>query len=82
VACKSYSYEAGTQILRIDGSGYFVKKTVGLAKLSFLENGSILTVAPEVPYLYVSKSGKELYLVKSATGFNGKVYWYYEKIML
>lgn len=82
VACKSYSYEAGTQILRIDGSGYFVKKTVGLAKLSFLENGSILTVAPEVPYLYVSKSGKELYLVKSATGFDGKVYWYYEKIML
>lgn len=82
VAYKNYTYEAGTQILRIDDSGYFVKKTLGLNNLTIIENGNIFSIIPEVPYIYVNKSGKELYLVKVAMGNSGKKYWYYEKIDL
>ncbi len=81
VAAKSYSYEAGTQILRIDDSGYFVKKTLGLNNLTFVENGYMMSVSPDIRYMYVNKTGKELYIIKTATGYN-KNYWYYEKIAL
>jgi len=82
VAYKSYSYEVGAQIQRIDDSGYFVKKTVGLNNLTFVENGYSMTVIPDIPYMYVNKAGTELYIIKTATGYNNKVYWYYEKIIL
>lgn len=82
VAYKSYNYETGTRILRIDDSGYFIKKTVALNNLTIIENGNIFSIIPEVPYMYVSKSGKELYLVKVIMGNSGKNYWYYEKIAL
>jgi len=82
VAYKSYSYETGTRILRIDDSGYFVKSTVALNSLTIVENGNIFSIMPEVPHMYVRKSGKELYLLKVITGNSGKNYWYYEKIAL
>lgn len=82
VAYKSYNYETGTRILRIDDSGYFVKSTVALNSLTIIENGNIFSIMPEVPHMYVSKLGKELYLVKVIMGNSGKNYWYYEKIAL
>jgi hypothetical protein len=82
VASKSYNYEAGSQIRRIDDSGFFVKKTFSLNNISLVENGNFFTIIPEVPYMFVNKAGKELYLVKVAMGNSGKNYWYYEKIDL
>jgi hypothetical protein len=72
----------GTQILRIDDSGYFLKKTIELSNMWVIENENISSVMPSVPYLFVNKTGKELYLLKVVTGNIGKKYWYYEKINL
>jgi len=82
VASKGYNYETGSQIQRIDDSGFFVKKTFSLNNITMLENGNLFTIIPEVPYMFVNKAGKELYLVKVAMGNSGKNYWYYEKIDL
>jgi hypothetical protein len=82
VAYKSYNYEAGSQIQRMDDTGYFVKKTFSLNNITMVENENLFTIIPEVPYMFVNKAGKELYLVKVAKGNSGKNYWYYEKIDL
>ena len=82
VASKSYNYEAGSQIQRIDDSGFMVKKSFSLNNITLVENGNLFTIIPEVPYMFVNKAGKELYLIKVATGNSGKNYWYYEKIDL
>jgi len=78
----SYNYETGAQILRIDDTGYFVKKTISLNKIPLVENGYYFTYIPEVPYIYVNNTGKELILIKSVSGNSGKKYWYFEKITL
>lgn len=82
VACRNSIWEAGNQILRIDDSGYFIKKIHGLNNLTLTENGNVISVTPEIPYMYINKAGKELYLIKVAMGNSGKNYWYYEKIDL
>lgn len=82
VAFKGYSYETGTKILRIDDSGYFIKSTFAVDNISVEENGNFYSVSPEIPYMFVSKTGKDLYIIKMATGNSGKNYWYYEKISL
>jgi hypothetical protein len=82
MAYNSYNGEISAQILRIDDSGYFIKKTYGLNNINLVENGNFFSFTPVVPYMYVDKTGKELYLVKMITGNSGKNYWYYEKIDL
>ena len=82
VAFKSYSYETGTKILRIDDSGYFIKNTFAVNNIPIEENGNFFSVIPEIPYMFVGKTGQDLYLIKQAMGNSGKNYWYYEKISL
>lgn len=79
---KSYSNEPGTRVLRIDDSGYFRKDAFAVNNCVVDENGTTLSLVPEVPWMFVSKSGKELNLIKKGTGNSGKTYWFYEKIEL
>lgn len=80
VAYKSYS--GGSMILRIDDSGYTRKQVFAVNDCLVVENGTLLTMAPEVSYMYVNKSGTELYLIKKGMNYTGLTYWFYEKIDL
>lgn len=80
VAYKSYS--GGAMILRIDDSGYTRKQVFAVNDCLAVENGTLLTMPPEVSYMYVNKSGNELYLIKKGMNYTGITYWFYEKIDL
>ncbi len=82
VVYKSYSYETGTQVLRIDDSGYFRKNAFAVNNCFVIENSNMLSLAPDVPYIFVNKSGSELYLIKKGNSNSGKAYWFYENITL
>ena len=82
VVYKSFYYETGTQVLRIDDSGYFRKDAFAVNNCLVIENSNMLSLAPDVPYMFVNKSGKELYLIKKGNSNSGKAYWFYEKITL
>jgi hypothetical protein len=82
VVYKAYSYEVGTRVLRIDDSGFFTKSAFRVGDCVVTENGFTQSIDPEVPYMFVSKSGKELGLIKKGMSNSGKVYWFYEKITL
>ncbi len=79
---KSYSYEIGTKVLRIDDSGYYTKNTFQVNDLTVEENGTLLSLAPEVPYMFVSKTGQELHLIKKGTSNSGVTYWRHEQVHL
>ena len=82
VVYKSNNYETGTKVLRIDDSGYFTKKSFGVDNCMVIENGSMLSLDPEVPYMFVNKAGTELYLIKKGSSNSGKDYWFHEKMDL
>jgi len=82
VVYKSFYYETGTQVLRFDDSGFFRKEAFGVGNCFVNENGNILSLAPDVPYMFVNKSGNELHLIKKGNSNSGKAYWFYEKISL
>ena len=76
-----YNSSNGTRLLRIDDEGYFTKNAFSVNNCVVVENGNMGSLPTEVPYMYVSKSGKELHLVKKGIG-SSKSYWFYEKISL
>lgn len=82
VANKSFNSQLGTRILRIDDSGFLTKNAFTVGNCVAVENGTTLSLIPEVSYMYVNKSGKELNLIKKGVSNIGQIYWSYEKIIL
>jgi len=82
VVYKSHIDATGTQVLRIDDSGYFLKNSFGVNRCLVIDNGNLLSLTPEVPYMFVNRAGTELNLIKKVSGSSGKGYWFYEKISL
>jgi hypothetical protein len=82
IVYKAYSYEVGTRVLKIDDSGYFTKAAFSVNNLTVNENGNTLSLAPEVPYMFISKLGNELHLIKKGMANSGFNYWSYERISL
>jgi len=82
IAYTGYNSEVGCKVSRIDDAGYFIKKSFAVNNITIEENNTLLTLIPEVPYMFIDKLGKELTLVERGSGNNGKAYWRYEKIKL
>lgn len=82
VGYKSITNEIGTKIVRIDDKGYTHKSVFTINDCIVNENGNVLSLAPDVPYMFIKKDGKELYVIKKGMSNSGKNYWFYEKINL
>lgn len=79
---RNYSNEAVTKVLRIDDLNYSVKNTYAIDNMVVQDAGYYFSSIPEIPYMFIDKSGKELIIIKVADNFHGKKDWYYEKITL
>lgn len=81
IVYKNPDYRIGTSVLRIDDPGYTTKDAFTVNNCIVNENGNLLSLSPEVPYLFVNKTGSELNLIKKGM-YMGKSYWFYETISL
>ena len=79
---RNYSNEPVTKVLRIDDSNYSIKNTYAIDNLVVQDAGYYFSSIPEIPYMFIDKSGKELIIIKVTDNFHGKKDWYYEKIAL
>jgi len=81
VAYQSYS-EMGTTIARIDANNMVIKESVKVNNGMFVENENLINLPPIVPYIYATKSGKELYIIKKIDDNNARTFWFFEKMVI